>query len=159
MAASGAVGSVAGDLFFQNWLREKLNDPDGSKPLTQKDVDALKARGVDISKLAAWLVAASVGLDVNTAARTGGNAAQHNILPLIGVALVLINAGLQAYDVYHAVQLCRSGNAKGAALIIAGDIPGIAVGAVAAKVLHATYTALLRTGMGAAAGELLLAFA
>lgn len=73
------VGEVAGELFVQNWLRGKLADPSVSQ-VTKAEKDALTALGVDLSKLAAGIAAALVGLDVNIAALTGGNAAQNNAM-------------------------------------------------------------------------------
>jgi len=154
-ALGGVVGEVAGDLFVQNWLRGKLSDPNASDVLTQKEVDALTARGVDLSKLAAGIAAASVGLDVNTAAQTGRNAAQHNVLPLIVIALNLTAIGLTAYDVYRAVAAFREGNSKEGGLILAGIAVGWGGGYLAGKAIRSTYALLVESGLGTAAFEFL----
>jgi filamentous hemagglutinin len=76
-AASGALGAVVGEITadeLSRVLKEKLQTGD----ITPKDVESWIGRGVDLSKLTAGLAAAVVGDDVNTAARTGGNAAKNN---------------------------------------------------------------------------------
>ncbi len=154
-AIGGVVGEVAGDLFVQNWLRGKLADPNASNVLTQQEVDALTARGVDLSKLAAGIAAASVGLDVNTAARTGGNAAQHNVLPIIVIALNLTAIGLTIYDVSRVIEALRAGDSKQAGLIAAGIIVGWGGGYLAGKAIRATYDLMVKSGLGTAAFEFL----
>lgn len=76
-AASGAIGGVVGEIAAQE-LSRVLTEKLDSGTITPKEVGAWMDRGVDVSKLAAGLVAAAVGADVNTAAHTGGNAAQNN---------------------------------------------------------------------------------
>jgi hypothetical protein len=115
------VGEVVGDLFVQNWLRGKLTDPDSLRILSKEDADklkaeneALKARGVDVAKLTAGMAAAFAGLDVTTAAKTGGNAAEHNVLPLIilggMVALELIDKGIQTYNAWQFAKAIQEGD-------------------------------------------------
>lgn len=115
------MGEVAGDLFVQNWLRGKLTDPDSLRILSKEDADklkaeneALKARGVDVAKLTAGMAAAFAGLDVTTAAKTGGNAAEHNVLPLIVlggmIALELIDKGIQTYNAWQFAKAIQEGD-------------------------------------------------
>jgi hypothetical protein len=91
-AASGALGAVVGEITADalgRELKEKLNN--GS--MTAKDVESWIGRGVDISKLAAGIAAAAAGLDVNTAAQTGGNAAQNNSLKSLLTAIYVVIIG------------------------------------------------------------------
>lgn len=60
------------------------------------------------------MAAAFAGLDVTTAAKTGGNAAEHNVLPLIMlggmIALELIDKGIQTYNAWQFAKAIQEGD-------------------------------------------------
>jgi len=147
-AASGALGAVVGEVtaeqFVKRFINDQLEDPAKLKNLTPKeqeqyckDVDQLKQRGVDLSKLSAGLAAALVGGDVNTAAQTGGNAAQNNAVVVVPIMLELVDKGLQAYDALRLAKAIDAGNHE-EALDIAQEISiGLATDAIPGNVILA----------------------
>jgi len=147
-AASGALGAVVGEVtaeqFVKRFINDQLEDPAKLKNLTPKeqeqyckDVDQLKQRGVDLSKLSAGLAAALVGGDVNIAAQTGGNAAQNNAVVVVPIMLELVDKGLQAYDALRLAKAIDAGN-HDEALDIAQEISiGLATDAIPGNVILA----------------------
>jgi filamentous hemagglutinin len=101
-AAAGAIGAMVGEMtaeaIVKTFLHHQLANPEGLKNLTDEearqlgaDMDRLKATGVDLSKLSAGLAAALAGKDIDTAATTGGNAAEHNALIIVPIVLELMD--------------------------------------------------------------------
>lgn len=76
-AASGALGGVVGEVAAEA-LSKDLKNKIFTGKIEPQDIQSWVNLGVDLSKLAAGLAAAATGGDVNTAAQTGGNAAQNN---------------------------------------------------------------------------------
>ena len=115
-AIGGFTGAVASEAYKDKYLNEELrslNDEldllidkgmkeELAKEILQAKFEEWRQRGVDLSKLAAGLMAAAAGCDVDVAAETGGNAADKNVLPLI---IVLVKIGLAAYTAYELLQV------------------------------------------------------
>ncbi|SNR73994.1 ADP-ribosyl cyclase, partial [Humidesulfovibrio mexicanus] len=76
-AASGALGAVVGEVAAQA-LRASLEKAIRTGEIGPDKVQEWIDRGVNLSKLTAGLTAAAAGMDVSTAAQTGGNAAENN---------------------------------------------------------------------------------
>jgi len=127
---AGAIGAVVGEMtaeaVVKTFLHHQLANPEDLKNLTDEesrqlaaDLDRLKATGVDLGKLSAGLAAAFTGKDIDTAATTGGNAAENNAFVLIPIILELMDKGLQAYDTYRLAKAIRAGDTDEAAEISA----------------------------------------
>lgn len=83
-------------LAAQAFLAEKLKTG-----ISKDDIPALEERGVNLAKLAAGMAAAVAGADVDTAARTGDNAARNNALDTVWDGLcILYDSGKIAYGLY-----------------------------------------------------------
>jgi filamentous hemagglutinin len=129
-AAAGAIGAVVGEMtaeaVVKTFLNNQLANPEGLKNLTDEearqlaaDMDRLKATGVDLSKLSAGLAAALAGKDIDTAATTGSNAAEHNALIIVPIVLELMDKGLQTYDAYRLAKAIEAGDTDEATNIAA----------------------------------------
>jgi len=155
-AASGALGAVVGEITAQELsrvLKGKLQSGD----ITQQDVESWMDRGVDIAKLTAGMAAAIAGGDVNTAAQTGGNAAEHNVLPLIilggMIALELADKGIQTYNAWQFAKAIQEGNTAkaeeyGTELAISLGTDAIAGNAIFLKMLNGFGLVALSTKIG-----------
>ena len=88
--ASGAGGAFMGEAagliykeYLKDWYVDRVGDiEDGTLDPQQllRDLQQMKADGVDIARLVSGLGAGLAGLDVNVASRAGGNAAANNAL-------------------------------------------------------------------------------
>ena len=119
-----------------------LANSDGQKNLTDEekrqlvaDLDRLKATGVDFSKLSAGLAAALAGKDIDTAATTGGNAAEHNALIIVPIVLELMDKGLQTYDAYRLAKAIEAGDTDEATNIAAEIALGVATDGITGNVV------------------------
>jgi len=103
-ALGGLVGAITAEAYdqqrdeFVEDLNELYKGEGKDQELVQAKVRKWTEMGVDVSKVAAGLVAAAAGKDVDVAANAGGNAAEHNILPFIVVAA---KVGLAVYTAYE----------------------------------------------------------
>ncbi|BFM10140.1 hypothetical protein R50072_02930 [Simiduia litorea] len=92
---SGAGGAVVGEFVAQqyrekiltdiaSWAKDKVIAAEGGAAPNElefrKELDRMRAQGVDIAKLSAAFLAFAVGGDVNLAAAAGENAAENNAL-------------------------------------------------------------------------------
>jgi len=141
-AIGGAVGEATAEAFVKSFINDKLVNPEKLKHLSEKEVEQLKRDmvklkevGVDLSRLSAGLAAALVGGEVDTAAKTGGNAARNNGVVIIPIALELIDKGLQAYDAYRLAKAIDEGNTEEAIAISAEIATGAATDAIPGNVL------------------------
>jgi len=123
---SGALGAVTGefiaDSYVNAWIGDKLADPasmnklegDALKAELKKlegEIAELRRKGVDIARLGAGMAAALTGGDINAAAQTGGNAAEHNALPLLLViygACEAVDAGIKLYNAYKLAEAIQN---------------------------------------------------
>ena len=139
--ASGAVGAVAGefvgDVFVETYVNEKLSNPDTFSTAEdfQEEAARLQAAGVDLAKLGAGLAAAAIGGDIDTAAQTGGNAAENNAVFCLAIAATLValevaDKAMTAYDAWRLAKALNDGDTDAAAEI-GGEIAlGLATEAV-----------------------------
>jgi filamentous hemagglutinin len=113
---SGALGAVVGELiadtYVNAWIGEKISQSEDYKKLSgdelRKELDKLdgeiaelRRRGVDLARLGAGMAAALTGGDIDIAAQTGGNAAEHNALPAVLIILAVceaVDAGIKIYN-------------------------------------------------------------
>ena len=102
--ASGAFGGVVGEIFadeFQNYLRSKalaLSAGGADEYEILMELREWRRWGVDLAKLGTALGAMVAGLDVDTAARTAGNAAENNALGLITLAVIAVAAAYTTWQ-------------------------------------------------------------
>lgn len=134
---TGAGGAVVGELVADAYKANKLDEfftkeqerakllgeagftdaqiaafykSDSAQVYFNKEVAKLTAAGVDLAKLSGGLAALAAGTDVNLAAMTAENAAQHNaffLIPLALLALKAIDIALTAnelYEIYEALE-------------------------------------------------------
>ncbi len=82
--------------------------------VSQSEFFKLQQKGVDLARLGAGLSAFALGGDVETAAQTGGNAAEQNALWfLIPVILKGIDLAIEAYDLYVVVKAFEQSDSAG----------------------------------------------
>ena len=86
-AASGAMGAVVGE-FTGEMLKAEIEEAVLAREITPAQALKWTDAGVDLSKLAAGLVAAGVGANVDVAADAGGNAAKNNVFFILGAAII-----------------------------------------------------------------------
>ncbi len=95
-AIGGVVGEIAADLYLQNWLEKKLTDPNTAtqtKAELYQEIQDVKSKGVNLSKLAGGIAALVAKEDVNTAADAAANSAENNALCggiCVGAGLALL---------------------------------------------------------------------
>ena len=145
-AVAGAVGAVVGEMaaeaFVQRFVYGQMDNPDALMNLTdeealqlQADLVRLQATGVDMGRLAAGIAAAVAERDIDTAATTGGNAAENNAFFVIPVLLEFMDKGFQAYDAYRLAKAIEAGDTDEAAEISAEIALGAATDAIPANVV------------------------
>jgi filamentous hemagglutinin len=145
-AAAGAIGAVVGEMaaeaFVQRFVYGQMKNSEALMNLTdeealqlQADLIRLKSAGVDLGRLAAGIAAAVAERDIDTAATTGGNAAENNAFFVIPVLLEFMDKGLQAYDAYRLAKAIEAGNTDEAAEISAEIALGAATDAIPANVV------------------------
>lgn len=118
-AASGALGAVVGEITAEE-LSGSLENAVLSGEIGPDTVQKWGARNVDLAKLTAGLAAAAVGLDVNTAAQTGGNAAQNNVghilaalaatAAVLAVVAEFADKSVQVYNVIEFYKAYKQGD-------------------------------------------------
>ncbi|WP_419785537.1 DUF637 domain-containing protein [Pseudodesulfovibrio sp.] len=127
-AASGALGAVVGE-FTGGILKGEIEEALLAREITPAQALKWTDAGVDLSKLAAGLVAAGVGANVDVAADTSGNAVKNNVLFILGaaiaglatlseaeLALLATGAGLVLWENYKA-WIASGGPEKAGALL------------------------------------------
>ncbi|MFV0421724.1 polymorphic toxin type 17 domain-containing protein [Oleidesulfovibrio sp.] len=90
-ATSGAVGAVVGE-FTGTVLAAEIKEALKSGEVAPDTALRWKDAGVDFSKLAAGLVAASIGGDIDVAADAGGNAAKNNAAQVLAAGILVLGA-------------------------------------------------------------------
>jgi filamentous hemagglutinin len=95
-AAAGAIGAVVGEMTAEQF-RDVLIEKIITGYVSPQDVEHWVQSGVDLSRLVAGLVAAAVGVDIDTAAETGGNAAENNAFFV--TALILLASTIYSYAI------------------------------------------------------------
>lgn len=91
--ASGATGGVVGELTGD--IYKTLTEDDLVDALASGKFEDWERKGVDLARLSSALVAFATGLDVDTAAGTGENAAKNNVF----FVPALIAMAIAAYTV------------------------------------------------------------
>ncbi|SFM21373.1 filamentous hemagglutinin, partial [Desulfomicrobium norvegicum] len=145
-AAAGAIGAVVGEMaaeaFVQRFVYSQIDNPEALMNLTDEEALQLKAdlirlesTGVDMGRLAAGIAAAVAERDIDTAATTGGNAAENNAFFVIPVLLEFMDKGLQAYDAYRLAKAIDAGDTDEAADIASEIALGAATDAIPANVV------------------------
>lgn len=145
-AAAGAIGAVVGEMtaeaFVQRFVYSQIDNPEALMNLTDEEALQLKAdlvrlesSGVDMGRLAAGIAAAVAERDIDTAATTGGNAAENNAFFVIPVLLEFMDKGLQAYDAYRLAKAIDAGDTDEATDIAAEIALGAATDAIPANVI------------------------
>ncbi len=140
-AAGGVVGETVGLITkarLADWLEKRAEDArsgEVSKEQLLQELNEYQDAGVNVARLASGLAVAVAGGDVDTAALTGGNAAQNNAL--CGGICIGVIAAIIGYTTY-------SGDGdplEGLAVIGSGDDPlgqAVAAGTSAAVEWSAT---------------------
>jgi len=161
---SGALGAVTGefiaDSYVNAWIGDKLADPasmnklegDALKAELKKlegEIAELRRKGVDVARLGAGMAAALTGGDINAAAQTGGNAAEHNALPLLLViygACEAVDAGIKLYNAYKLAEAIQNQDEEAILQYGSEIVVDSAIGAVP---LSGVFTKLGMTKVGA----------
>jgi len=110
-AASGALGAMIGE-FTGSILADEIKQALLAGEVTPAQAAQWTNAGVDLSKLAAGLVAAGVGANVDVAADAGGNAVQNN-------AIFILAGAIAAISTLSATQLALLATGTGAVLRVA----------------------------------------
>jgi len=99
----GAGGAVAGEAvalsMLQDWAQttvQRLKSGTIDEAELAAEYSALRARGVNVAALAGGITALLLAADVGTGSMAGGNAAQHNGLPILPIIAII--AFLEATD-------------------------------------------------------------
>ena len=105
---SGAAGGVTGEIVglvtkarLANWLEERVEDARSGEVTTEQllqELNEYQDAGVDVARLVSGFAVAVAGGDVDTAALTGGNAAENNAL-CAGICIGII-AAIAGYVTY-----------------------------------------------------------
>lgn len=172
---SGALGAVAGELiadtYVNAWIGEKISQTEDYKKLSgdelRKELDKLEGeiaelrrRGVDLARLGAGMAAALTGGDIDIAAQTGGNAAEHNALPVVLIVLGVceaVDVGIKLYNAYKLAEAIQDQDEAGiehygTEILIDTAVDAAPLGAVFTK-LGMTKVGGIIMGLGAKVGD------
>jgi filamentous hemagglutinin len=172
---SGALGAVVGELiadtYVNAWIGEKISQSEDYKKLSgdelRKELDKLdgeiaelRRRGVDLARLGAGMAAALTGGDIDIAAQTGGNAAEHNALPVVLIVLGVceaVDVGIKIYNAYKLAEAIQDQDEAaieyyGTEILIDTAVDAAPLGAVFTK-LGMTKVGGIIMGLGAKVGD------
>ncbi|BCS88796.1 DUF637 domain-containing protein [Pseudodesulfovibrio sediminis] len=143
-AIGGAVGEITGEALAGE-IKQALKD--GNIDPTQ--VQDWMAAGVDVSKLAAGLVAAAAGQDIGTAAEAAGNAAENNAF-FVAAAIILEIADkiMMAADIAEFGEAVIIGDKEKQEELILGFLIGMGIENTIGNLVPGSYVAL-RTALKA----------
>jgi len=140
--ASGVIGGAVGEITGE-FLSKEIEDA-----LRAGDIDPTKVHqwmdaGVDVSKLAAGLVAAAAGGDVNTAADVADNAAKNNAFWIaIPILLEVADKILMAADAVEFGEAVITGDVEKQNEIMLGFLIGMGIETTVGSILPGSYVAL-----------------
>ncbi|WP_229590775.1 DUF637 domain-containing protein [Pseudodesulfovibrio sediminis] len=143
-AIGGAVGEITGEALAGE-IKQALKD--GNIDPTQ--VQDWMAAGVDVSKLAAGLVAAAADQDIGTAAEAAGNAAENNAF-FVAAAIILEIADkiMMAADIAEFGEAVIIGDKEKQEELILGFLIGMGIENTIGNLVPGSYVAL-RTALKA----------
>ncbi len=106
---SGAIGGATGaavseahmEMTLQSELQALMDSGGNDEAAMKRQFEDWRKRGLDLSKIAAGMIAAASGDDYDIAMQTAGNAAEHNVLPVVIVFLKIGMAAYTAYELYE----------------------------------------------------------